>query len=358
MGIAGTLAVNILANTGKFQKGIGKAQKSLRGFGSSVKGVGRSVVGFGSQILGIAAVGGMTAFSKSVIDSATSLGEISDKLGITTDKLELMRFAAEATGVSQGSLDTALQRMIRRVGQAAQGTGEAAKVLKRLNINAMELNDVDPAEQFRQIGDAITDIPDKGGQLAATMAIFDTEGVGLVNLMADGLERYSAAFKRAGGPTSTQGVKNAREFAFHAQTLKGAFAGLGRDFVLDVTPRALSAITGAQILLEELREADRRTEQSAVDREVRGQRMSVARAAQIMLGDVAIGVAGRRPRPFMASRIRQFELEDERQRLISGRPELQGESVNEELSRRMDSLKTAIERQTRDLIEAQKTTSW
>lgn len=369
MAIAGTLAVNILANTNKFQQGIGKAQKSLRGFGRQIKTIGKGVVGFGSQILGVAAVGGITAFSKSVIDSAVSLGEISDKLGIATDKLELMRFAAEATGVAQKSLDTALQRMVRRVGEASQGFGAAEKTLKRLNLNAKELNELSPDEMFTRIGDAINQIPDRGGSLAAMSSIFDMEGVGLINLTADGLERYADAFERAGGPTSRQGVKNAREFAFHAQTLKGAFAGLGRDFVLEVSPDALKAIEGAQILLEATKEGRRKAEAARSRRVQRAGGIGFNQfSIQERVGGFAIGLAelagnprdilGRDRSPVERSMVRARELESRRQSVLTGQGD-PGRSVSfDELSGRMDSLKKAIERQTKDLISAQKTTSY
>ena len=253
MAIAGTLAVNILARTDKFNKGIKSARKSLSGFTKSISTVGKSVAGFGATLVGVAGVAGFGAFAKSQIDSAVLLGDTSDKLGIATDKLELMRFAAEATGVSQTALDTALQRMVRRVGEASRGFGSAAKTLDALGLNAKKLNKLAPDQMFNRIGDAVRRIPDKGGQLASMMAVFDTEGVGLLNTAAVGVDSFADAFERAGGPTSKAGVKNAREFSLAVQELKTAIGAGGRDFVLGITPFALEAVRGLQVLMDDLR---------------------------------------------------------------------------------------------------------
>ncbi len=253
MAIAGTLAVNILARTDKFNKGIKSARKSLSGFGKSIATVGKGVVGFGATLVGVAGVAGFGVFAKSQIDSAVLLGDTADKLGIATDKLELMRFAAEATGVSQTALDTALQRMVRRVGEASRGFGSAAKTLDALGLNAKKLNKLAPDQMFNRIGDAVRRIPDKGGQLASMMAVFDTEGVGLLNTAAVGVDSFAQAFERAGGATASKGIENAREFSLAVQEMKAAIGATGRDFVLGVTPAALEAVRGLQVLLDDLR---------------------------------------------------------------------------------------------------------
>ena len=242
MAIAGTLAVNIVARTNKFIDGIKKARKGLGGFQNAVSASQRVLSGFSGALIGTIGVGSMIAYTKSVINTAAELGNVADKLGISTDKLEEMRFAAEQTGVSFQTLQMGLQRMVRRVGQAAQGTGEAKDTLEQLNLNARRLNQLDPAAMFQRIARAIQSIPDRGGQLAAMQKIFDSEGVALINLAAEGVERYSEAFQRAGGPTGEAAVRRAQEFALAMNEIKGAVAGFGRDFVLDISPQLKDSI--------------------------------------------------------------------------------------------------------------------
>ena len=249
MAVAGTLAVNVISQTSKFVQGMSKARKGLGGFVKSVA-TGQAVTSKFNTLLGAVSAGGMVRMGLSAINTAAELGNVADKLGIATENLELMRFAAEQTGVSTSTLDMALQRMVRRVGQAAQGAGEAAGTLEQLGLNAGQLNKLDPAAQFERISAAVRNIPDRGGQLAAMQKIFDSEGVGLINLAADGVERYADAFERAGG--ATQGVKTAQEFALALNELSGQMQAIARDIATDLLPVLMDAIKGSQIVLENM----------------------------------------------------------------------------------------------------------
>ena len=249
MAVAGTLAVNIIARTQKFTQGVKKAREGLGAFVKNVRQSSAVTSTFNTLLAGVSA-GGLVRMGLASIETAAELGNVADKLGIATQNLELMRFAAEQTDVSTQTLDMALQRMVRRVGQAAQGTGEASQTLKDLGINAEELNKLDPAAQFERISAAVQNIPDRGGQLAAMQKIFDSEGVGLINLAAEGVERYVDAFERAGG--ATQGVKAAQAFALSLNELQGSMTSLTRNVATNLVPTLQEAIAGAQVVLESL----------------------------------------------------------------------------------------------------------
>lgn len=293
MAVAGTLAVNVIAQTQQFVQGISKAQKGLGGFVKSVAS-GSAVTSKFNTLLGAVSAGGMVRMGLSAINTAAELGNVADKLGIATEKLELMRFAAEQTGVATQTLDMALQRMVRRVGQAAQGTGEAAGTLEQLGLSAEQLNKLDPAAQFERISAAVRNIPDRGGQLAAMQKIFDSEGVGLINLAAEGVERYAAAFERAGG--ATEGVKQAQAFALALNELQGQLKGLTRDIATNLTPTLIEAIKGTQVVLENLgliRTPEAAASQSA---KVRAGRLARARTAA---GEQLAALGGPGPTPIL-----------------------------------------------------------
>lgn len=253
MGIAGTLAVNILANTSKFQKGIGKAQKSLRTFGKSIKTIGAGVTGFGATLIGAAGVAGLGAFAASTLKTVDALAKTSDKLGISTEDLGKWQFAAGLAGIETKTLNLALQRLIRRIGQAAQGTGEAQKTLKAFGLDAKKLVQLDPSKQFELIGQHINSITNKGEQLAAAMSLFDTEGVGLVNLFASNLGDAASEFERLGLAISRADAAKIEQFNDAASKLKQSISAAGRDFVIGITPAALEAVKGLQVLVEDLR---------------------------------------------------------------------------------------------------------
>jgi len=119
---------------GRKQVGAGKsAEKSSKSFDKFAKQLRGGVNVAAKWTAGIAAAGAaMTAaFVRTGLESVDSLAKVSSKLGIATDQLAKLRFAAEQTGVSSNTLDMALQRMTRRVAEAGQGTGEAVNECKR-----------------------------------------------------------------------------------------------------------------------------------------------------------------------------------------------------------------------------------
>lgn len=270
MAVAGTLAVNVIAQTQQFQKGIQKARMGLKGFVGEVGKSRKMMLGWGSTLLGIGGAASLAAFARQQIDTAVALGETAEKLGIATDQLELFQFAGEQAGVSVQTIELGLQRMIKRIGQAARGTGEAAKTFMRLGINAKELVELDPAEQFERISSAINDLPNRPQQIDAYASIFDSEAVNLIKIGSQGINSFVDAFERAGGATATAGVRNAREFAQAANEFKRAIGATGRDFVLGITPAALDAVRGLQVIMDNI--SGRRDPRTAFEKTVQAKR--------------------------------------------------------------------------------------
>ena len=79
-------------------------------------------IGVAFATAGVAAAAALTKMQMSNIDS---LAKTSDKIGVTTEALGGLRHAAELTGVGSDTLDMAMQRLTRRVSEAANGTGES-----------------------------------------------------------------------------------------------------------------------------------------------------------------------------------------------------------------------------------------
>ncbi|MEM1142724.1 MAG: hypothetical protein AAGI88_09080 [Pseudomonadota bacterium] len=133
--------------------------------------------------------------------SVDSLAKVSDRLGIATENLAALRFAAEQTGVSTQTLDMALQRMTRRVAEAANGTGEAKGAIEELGLEAKALNELAPDQVFRAITEAMEGVDNQSDKVRLAMKLFDSEGVSLVQTMnagADALDDFAEQARIAG----------------------------------------------------------------------------------------------------------------------------------------------------------------
>lgn len=127
-----------------------------------------------------------------------ALAKKADKLGLGTAALQKLEYQAELTGVSQNTLGTALQRMTRRVAEAAKGSGEAKNAIAELGLSAQTLAGMSPDQQFYAIADAMKGVSTQGDKVRLAMRIFDTEGVGLVNTFAANLQDLGKEFDALG----------------------------------------------------------------------------------------------------------------------------------------------------------------
>ena len=179
-----------------------KTKAALGSVRSSLKSVNSAVFSVQGAVASLAGAAGFGALISSSLKTIDSLGKTADKLGTTTEALAGMRLAAERTaGVTSQTLDTALQRMVRRVSEASIGTGTAVAALKELGLEAGKMAAQRPDEQFASIADAMQSVASQGDRVRLSMALFDTEGVGLANTLrygSEGLAEYAAQAQEFG----------------------------------------------------------------------------------------------------------------------------------------------------------------
>src|SRR5690625_3648338 len=193
----GTLTLDLIARTGGFVEGMGKAERQVRRGTRRMESdfqrfakqsrAAMTTMAKGVAVGVAAAVASLSALYVSGARSVEQLSRMSDQIGIASDDLGALRYAAqEMAGVAEGTFDNALRRMTRRITEAGDGSGPAVGALRSLRLEASELARMSPDQQFRAIADAMREIPDQGERLRATMAIFDTEGMPLVNALSQG----------------------------------------------------------------------------------------------------------------------------------------------------------------------------
>lgn len=235
----GGIAVSIVADTQKFVKNIGGARKMLGRFTSAVKNTLFSMKSLAVALAGGVAAGVFVKFTKDAASAVDSLAKTADKLGVTTEALAGLRLAGREAGVAVNTMDMALQRMVRRVAEAAQGTGEAQAALKELGIDAVRLAQMTPDQQLRTIADRFATVGTQADRVRLAFKLFDSEGVALVNVLKNGsagLDEAAKAAKNLGlavDRESARGVERAID-AFGRFRL--AVQGIFRQIAVTVAP--------------------------------------------------------------------------------------------------------------------------
>lgn len=211
MATAGSIVVDLLMRTGSFETDSKRAERRLQDMGRSIDQWVRR-----TQFTTVAAAGAFTAWTMSVSKSMDATLKMSQQIGITTEALTGLRYAAQQfANVSDSTFDMALRRMTRRIDEAAGGSGAASKALKELGLSATDLTKLPVEEQFLRIADAMKATDNQSSRLRHTMAVFDTEGMPLVNALSQGrdeLNRFVSEAERFGLVLSTEAAMAAERF--------------------------------------------------------------------------------------------------------------------------------------------------
>ncbi|KKL79397.1 hypothetical protein LCGC14_2015220, partial [marine sediment metagenome] len=224
-----------MANVIEFSlRGRDQFSKPLNKVGESLRKVGRvAAIGIGIATTALVA---LTASSFRAVDA---LAKTSDKLGIATEALAGLRLAANLTGVETRQLDLGIQRMTRRISEAAQGTGEAVKALDELGLNAKKLAAQSIDEQFKSIAEAMNNVTSQSDRVRLGFKLFDAEGVALINtlkLNRKGLEEVADRAKRLGIAISRIDAAQIEQANDAVTLLKEGFKGVGNQIAIKLAP--------------------------------------------------------------------------------------------------------------------------
>jgi hypothetical protein len=214
MGTVATLAVNVIARTGDFNKGLDKAGTKAKGFGKSVG----SASGGMSKMIPIAAAGAAALAAVAVV--AAKVGEAFNRMdeaakkarsmGMAAQDLMAFQHAAQLGGVSADKMATALQKMQKGIGEGLAGTGKAKDAMERMGLSMEHIGQLPAKEQMYQIADAIAAIKNPAERAAAATAIFGGAGADMLPVLEGGsaaLKAQEADLKSLQGELTTADFK-------------------------------------------------------------------------------------------------------------------------------------------------------
>ncbi|WP_425401264.1 phage tail tape measure C-terminal domain-containing protein [Algiphilus sp.] len=216
------------------------------------------------MIAGLTA-GGFIAITARSLEAQDAVGKLAERLGASVEELSGLQFVAEQTGVKVETLNMGLQRMVRRISEAAQGSGEAKGAIEELGLSATRLNQMRPAEQFRAIADEIAGIENPADRVRIAMRLFDSEGVALVQTLQKGsgeIVRMQEEARKLGRVITQDQAKAAAEARDAMNRLRSAGSGLSNVLAIELAPTITALANG---LSEQLSESFNDSSHRAVD---------------------------------------------------------------------------------------------
>jgi len=216
---------------GKATKSVAKAAKA------TVKAAAR--VGKVAALAFTAAATATVLFLNKIANAQDKVGKLSTRLGIAVDKLSEFHFAAKLGGVEANTFDLALQRMTRRIAEAAEGSGEAKTAIAELGLNARDLASIPLDQQMNVVADSLLGVESQSDKVRLAFKLFDSEGVSVLQTMQKGSQSFkdaAADLAFLGGTMDAQGVANAEKYKDSMLRVTTALGGTARAVGNELIP--------------------------------------------------------------------------------------------------------------------------
>lgn len=245
--VVGRVSVDLILKSASFKREMSKVAKKVRRFNRSADLMKKVLAGIG---IGLAARA-FVRFARAQAQAVDSMAKFADQIGITTENLAGLRHAAELTGVGARTLDMGLQRMTRRIAEAAQGTGEAREAIKELGLDAKALAAAGPGVAFSRIAEAMKGVQTQSDKVRLAFKLFDSEGVALVNTLnlgSKGLAKMQRSAEELGLAISRTDAAEIEKMNDAMTELNAAWEGFARTTLVVIAPAMKS-------ILETIRDA-------------------------------------------------------------------------------------------------------
>lgn len=189
-------------------------------------------------VAGISALGLLFKHQINVADAAEDVGK---RLGVSTEFISEMGYAAKMSAIDATGFETALSRLEVAAGKAEQGAKGPSAAFRSLGIDVLDANGkLKSVEQLLpQIADKFKAMPDGPREAAVAVALFGREGrkmLPLLNEGADGMEKLRAEAKRLGLSIGTETAAAAGVFNDNLDRMLGNVSGLANSIMAEALP--------------------------------------------------------------------------------------------------------------------------
>lgn len=134
----GSLVVTLGVDTAAFQSDLGRANAILQRQIAEISKQGE-IVGKAVGTALAAAAAGATALVKQSINNADELSKLSAKVGLSTEALSSMKYAAGLAGVELAGLQTGLVKFSRTITEAAAGSRAQDAAFRAMGISVRDV---------------------------------------------------------------------------------------------------------------------------------------------------------------------------------------------------------------------------
>ena len=208
---------------------------------------------------------GIAAMTKEVVEAGDAINDMSQKLGIGTEQLGALQYAAEQLGSSTNALNTGLQFLNKNIGLLQQGSTAAVEAFGRLGLKADSLVGLTLDQKFLLVAESIKRLGSDTEQAASAQQIFGKGGQELLPIIRAGTSEIirmgdaAAATGSLFNESQAEGMNNAADAI---KNLAASYRGLRIELVesfapamawiADMLAKATRLFRAAQLGIEEM----------------------------------------------------------------------------------------------------------
>ncbi len=221
-------------------RGVGAAAPYVAATAGAVAAVAAAAVAAGAAV---------TALGKSVADFIDGTADMADSLGVSTNNLLGLQYAAAQSGIDADKLNEKIAKMTMSLESAKDGSGETAKALSALGLSYEEMSLMNPEGQVLALAEAFKNYNGNIPKVSLANAFFGKGSARFVNMLnegRDGLNRMMGDARNVGYTISREQEQAAAKFdsAWSKATIsfKGVWLEIG-SAILPALTKALDSVT-------------------------------------------------------------------------------------------------------------------
>ena len=236
----GDAVLELRTDDRSYEAGIKRAETGAQRLDRRFRALSRSAGRVGRRLaIGLGAAStALFLLSRRAIAAADDIAKTADRIGLSVEGLQELRFAAKRTGVELAVFQQGLTAMVRRAGEAQRGNESFAKAFRAVGLSAEELKRLEPEEILRRVADGLARIPNEAEKIAIADQIFSEAGRRMINvlrLQSKGLDDMAAKAHRLGIILSEDTIRRAEqandELSDMGDVLRVAGLSLGLEFM-------------------------------------------------------------------------------------------------------------------------------
>gem|GEM_PF-3837528 len=229
---------NSTSTSEQFAKKMQEVGERLKSVGDKMSSVGKSLsTKLTAPILG--ATTALVGIVKKTAEAGDEIQKMSQRTGLSATALSELKHAAELSGTTLDSLETAVKRMQRSVLDLERGLSTQTEAFEMLGLTIEDVQGLSPEEQFNKITSALADVEGETRKAALAQQIFGRSGTELLPMLsqgADGLAEMRQEAHELGVVFDEEAANNSAAFNDAITRLKGAFTGVFQELGKKLIP--------------------------------------------------------------------------------------------------------------------------